>query len=533
MIRIRSFRLALLALLISAGVSAALSCSSSGGGGHEHAAGATTQYHCPMHPTYLSDHPGDCPICGMRLVPVENKAAPAAAARYTCPMHPNVTSDVPGRCPQCGMALVVREPQEAPAAPPTPQPQSPQQPGVASPASPAERKILHYRNPMDPRVTSPVPAKDSMGMDYVPVYEETGAAAPAAEIPGLAAVTASAEGLRQAGVRVAVAEHQRLARRVRTVGTVMADETRVRHVHTKISGWIDKLFVNFTGQTVKKGEPILALYSQELLAGQQEYLQALEISRNLAGSDVQWGSAQMVEAARRRLELFDVPASFLVELERTRTPQRTVTLLAPAGGFVTAKPIYEGEQVEPGTELFTVTDLSHVWVQAAIYENEAPFVRVGQTATLSIPYDPRVRLSAPIAFVDPSLSLETRTLRVRFEFENRELTLRPGMFLDVALDIEPQEGVVVPDAAILDTGVRKVVYVDNGAGTFTPREVQVGLRVDGRALVLSGLVAGEKVAAKGNFLLDSEARIRGAFAAASRAPAAAAKTPAAAPGHQH
>jgi RND family efflux transporter MFP subunit len=455
------------------------------------------KYRCPMHPTYVSDHPGDCPICGMRLVPFE------AGAKYTCPMHPEVVSDKPGVCPICNMALV---PQKTSGA---------AQPGQTAPAKSgptSERRILYYRNPMNPEVTSPVPAKDDMGMDYLPVY--SGEDVAPSNVKGLATVTVDEEGRRQAGIQTVAAKLGQLSRRVRTVGTVTPDETRIRHVHTKVGGWIEKLYVNFTGQAVRKGQPILALYSQELLASQQEYLQALEASRALKSGNTYLSASQMVRAARSRLELFDVPSSFISDLEKSGSPRRDVTLLSPVSGFVTAKSIYEGQQVEPGMELYTVSDLSRVWVQAALYENETPLVHVGQKAAFTLPYDPRSHLFAAVRYIDPSINAESRTLKVRFDFDNRDLSLKPGMFVDVAIDVEPQNGIVVPDSAVIDTGVRKVLYVDLGDGRFAPREVQVGLRTEGQAVILSGLAAGEKVAVKGNFLLDSESRIRGTAVAA-------------------
>ncbi len=227
------------------------------------------KYYCPMHPTYVSDEPGDCPICNMRLVPF-----------------------VPGK---------------------------PATATLGAPAgAPAERQVLYYRHPMDPKVTSPVPMKDSMGMDFVPVYaDETGVGG----VPGLAAVSLDERGIRLAGVRVAVAARGTLARSTRTVGMVTLDERRIRHVHTKIMGWVEKLYVNFTGQLVRAGEPILSLYSPELLASQQELLRAREAAARFAGSslpEVRKGGEELATAARQRLELFDVPASFIAELDEER-----------------------------------------------------------------------------------------------------------------------------------------------------------------------------------------------------------------------
>jgi Cu(I)/Ag(I) efflux system membrane fusion protein len=439
--------------------------------GCRHAA-ESGQYYCPMHPDYHSDKPGDCPICGMRLVRVEmkdDKGAPASAK--------------------------------------------------ADPARPGERKVLYYRHPMTPSVTSPVPAKDEMGMDYVPVYADEAKGA-AGGISGMAPVETAAEGFRLAGVQTAVAERQELARTTRAAGVVVADETRVRHVHTKVAGYIEKLYVNYTGQQVRAGQPLLSIYSPELLATQQEFLRAREAAERFSGSslpEVRRGGAELIDAARRRLELYDVPRSFIARLEQTGTAQRTVTLNAPVSGYVTGKEIFEGQEVQPGMDVLTLTDLSRVWIEASFYEYESRSLRLGQKAAVSLPYDPGVRLTGRVAFVYPVLDPQSRTIKVRLEFPNPGLALKPGMYVDVTPELETTEGVVIPDSAVIDTGVRQVVFVEQ-AGAFQPREVRVGSRGDGRALILSGVEAGERVAVRANFLLDSESRLRAALAGMSSKP---------------
>jgi membrane fusion protein, copper/silver efflux system len=504
-------RIAKLAIIIAMTVIALLlaACSKSGS--------AVSRYHCPMHPTYIYDKPGDCPICGMRLVPIEEgKVKPAAspsnadggAPVWTCPMDSDVVSDKPGRCPKCGMAL---EPKGARAAPAV-------DPGGA-------RRILCYRSPMDPKVTSPTPAKDSMGMDFVPVYSDE-VRAPGAGIEGMAPIDVDPEGLRLAGVRTAVAERGRIERTIRAVGVVRPEETRIRHVHTKTSGYIEKLFIDFTGQPVKKGRPILSMYSPELLASQQEYTRAREAAANLPKSNdptASQAAEQMLSGARRRLELFDVPASSIAELERSGSARRTVTLLAPVSGIVTSKGVFEGMQVEPGTELFTVSDLSSVWIEADVYENEASVVKVGQEAKLTLAYQPGTEMKGKVKYIYPYLNPETRTLKVRFDFPNPGLALKLDMYVTVELPVQSEEGVIVPDSAIIDTGLRQVVFVNPSEGRFEPRVVKVGIRADGRAQILSGAAAGERVAIKANFLIDSESRLRAAISAGAPAPAVSAQ----------
>jgi Cu(I)/Ag(I) efflux system membrane fusion protein len=471
-------RLALGALaiaLLTVGV-LATGCGRSAGGGRS-ASGQRQQYHCPMHPTYVSDRPGDCPICGMKLVPIAAKAPPA-------PAEPSAAAG-----------------------------------GTTGAAGP--RRILRYRNPMDATVTSPVPMKDPMGMDYVPVYSDEVSAPGAVE--GHAVVEVSPDELRLSGIQTATARRGTLARSIRTAGEVKADEARVHLVQVRVSGWVEKLFVGSRGQAVRRGQPLLSLYSPELLATQEEFLRARESASRFAASEVpevRRGGADLLEAARRRLLLFGAPESLVEALERSGQPQRAVTLESPATGFLTTKDVYAGAQVQPGATLFTVTDLSRVWVEGAVYEYEAPQVRLGQPARVTLSNGAAHAYAGRIAYVDPVLDPETRTLRVRVELENPGLALKPGMFADVELDAPAAEGVLVPDAAVLDAGTRQLVYVQTGEGRFAPRQVTVGARSGGQALILSGLKAGEVVVDRANFLLDSESRLRAAIAGAPAAGAA-------------
>ncbi|PWB67855.1 MAG: efflux transporter periplasmic adaptor subunit [Deltaproteobacteria bacterium] len=382
-------------------------------------------------------------------------------------------------------------------------------------AAKGERKILFYRNPMNPTVTSPVPAKDEMGMDYVPVYEdEVGAGG--STVAGYSTIKVGAESLRLAGVQTAPAVREKISRSVRAVGNVVPDETRIRRVQTKIEGWIEKLHVSFTGQLVTKGQPLLDIYSPELVASQREYLLAIEMRERMKENpylEEKEMAEQLVQSSRRRLELFDVPQSFIAELENTRKPRRTVTLNAPVSGYVTAKDVFEGTRIMPGMELFTVTDLSRIWIEADLYEYEAQKVRLGQEAVLTPAYDPRLRLKGRVSYVYPTLSPESRTLKVRFEFPNPGLRLKPQMYADVFLELETATGVVIPDSALIETGLRQIVFVDLGGGSLEPREVNVGVRGDGKAQILSGVKEGERVAVRANFLLDSESRLRAALTA--------------------
>lgn len=483
---------------------------------------AAGTYYCPMHPTYVSDRPGTCPICNMDLVlrPVEGETAPAVhdaghlhreAAEvpggtvYACPMHPSVAAPGPGICAKCNMELV-------PA------------PGATLPATP-------WTCPMHPEVVSDAPGRCPLcRMDLVPRQDEVPAELPPheahgevpgdlrpGELPAHAAVTLSGEGLRLAGVRTAEVREERLTRTVRTVGRVTIDERRLHRVQAKVAGWVESLAVSFEGQPVRRGEPMLALYSPELLATQEEYLLARQHAERLLASsvpEVRRGAEELVSAARRRLALFDVPESFLAALDASGRARRTVELLAPASGHVISREVVAGARIEPGMPLFTLADLSRVWVEADFYESEARFVRPGARAELRLPYDPETAFSAPVAYVYPELDPESRTVRARFDLANPELRLKPGMFVDVELPIDLGTGIVVDDSAVIDSGAREVVFVAAGGGRFEPRAVRVLWRGEGRArLAPGGVTPGERVATGANFLLDAESRLRAALAA--------------------
>ena len=441
--------------------------------------------------------------------PISDNAA-MTADQYTCGMHPFILSDKPGNCPICGMTLTKIEGSAAP--------------GVAAGAKSAPagqpsggaRKILFYRNPMNPNITSQSPVKDEMGMDFVPVYEdEVKGSGAGVNLPeGYATVQVGAERVRLAGIQSATAVSEAISHPVRAVGIVVPDETRVRRVQSKVEGWIEKLHTNFTGQMVTKGEPLLEIYSPDLVATQREYLLAragVDRMKESPYEDARQMSSGLAQAARTRLKLFDVPESFIEELERTGKVRRTVTLNAPVSGFVTGKEIFEGTRVMPGMDLLTVTDLSRVWIEADLYEYEAQSVRVGQTAALDTVADPGTRMKGRVAFIYPTFSPETRTLKVRFEFPNPGLRLKPQMYANVSLDLHSVTGVVIPDSALIETGLRQIVFVDTGDGSFEPREVKVGVRGNGKAQILSGVKAGEKVAVRANFLLDSESKLRAAL----------------------
>ncbi|MFZ5766147.1 MAG: efflux RND transporter periplasmic adaptor subunit [Thermodesulfobacteriota bacterium] len=396
----------------------------------------------------------------------------AELVQYTCPMHPEIITDAPGQCPICGMDLVkieaVKQQEEKPVS-----------------AGTEDDFFSDLKEP------------DEAGALVIPTDRET--------------IHIGPEALKASGVQTTLALRDRISRTVRAAGLITADETRIRHVHTKVDGWVEGLAVNFNGQLVTAGQPILSLYSPTLLASQEEFLRARETAATFSTNEdegLRKLGRQLFAASRRRLELFDVPTSFIDTLEKNGTTSRTVMLNAPVAGFVTAKSIFEGQQIVPGQELYTITDLSRVWIEANFYEYEANQVRVGQEAELTLPHMPELSLRGKATYIYPFLSPESRTLKVRFEFDNPDLILKPAMYADVRVELAETEGVVVPESAVMATGTRSLAFVEIEPGTFEPREIVPGLRGNGRVQILSGVRAGETVVVKANFLLDSESRLR-------------------------
>jgi Cu(I)/Ag(I) efflux system membrane fusion protein len=316
------------------------------------------------------------------------------------------------------------------------------------------------------------------------------------------------------GVRTAEVKEAPFLRTIRTVGRIEYDERRLATVNTKFEGWIEKLHVDYTGRYVKKGEVLAEIYSPELLATQQEFLNLLNWSRSKreAGpweESLLRDAGAILQAARERLRLWDMREEQIQEVERTGKPIRTVKVFSPASGYVVQKMAILGMRVMPGEKLFDIADLSTVWIMADVYEYELPFVRLGMPARVSLSYLPGTEFSSKIDYIYPSLSPETRTVKVRLTLPNPKGTLKPQMFTNVEMRVDLGTRLTVPSEAIIDTGTRQIVYVDRGEGLFEPREVKIGLRIQEMAEVIQGLKAGERVASSAAFLLDSEAQLKG------------------------
>jgi len=384
----------------------------------------TTRFHCPMHPTYTSDKPGDCPICNMKLVPIEE--------------------------------------------------------------------------------------------DKHAGHEMTGDAAAAP--PGRMAVHVSSDRQQQIGLRTSPVEKHPLARAIRTVARVAYAEPRLAWVNTKVMGWIEKLHVAATGQYVKKGQPLLELYSPELVSAQEEYLIALQARDKLKGSvsrEAAEGGESLLAAARKRLQLWDITDEQIAQLEKSGEAKKTLTIVSPFDGFVVEKSALAGKSVMAGENLYRIADLSSVWLYADIYENELPFVKEGQEATVTLSYLPGETFAAKISYLYPYLDEQTRTVKVRLEAPNPGHKLKPDMWANVELRVEPAEALAIPASAAIHTGTRYVAFVDKGEGRFEPRELKIGVKTDEYVEVKEGLSEGEKVVTRALFLIDSESQLRAAISGMS------------------
>ena len=321
--------------------------------------------------------------------------------------------------------------------------------------------------------------------------------------------------LQSIGVRFERATRRALDREIRTVGRVAMDEGRLARVNVKIEGWIDRLYVNTTGQPVTRGQPLFTLYSPELVATQEEYLLALRSARTLGTSEfpeVAAGAKSMLEAARRRFQLWDIADSHIRALEQSGTVFRTLPIHAPLGGTVIEKMAVAGMKVMPGEDLYVIADLSRVWVLADVYEYELPHVQVGQTARITSSYDPAARLTGRLAFVYPTVEPETRTATARFDLANPDGKLKPGMFVDVSLTVPLGERLIVPKDAVLESGPRQIIFIRRGGGKLAWRQVKIGTRAGDWVEVVEGLTEGEEVVTSANFLIDSESQVKGAMA---------------------
>ena len=389
----------------------------------------------------------------------------------------------------------------------------------ASAAAPqAQRKVLYYRNPMGLPDTSPVPKKDPMGMDYLPVYEGEDEQSAGNQI------RISTEKVQRLGVRTETVTRHELTQTVRAVGTVQIDERRINTVAPKFEGWIERLHVSTTGQPVARGQPLMEVYSPDLVTAQQEYLIAARgLQAVKDGSpEIQASMRQLMTSALTRLRNWDISDQEIERLERDGAMRRTITLRSPASGIVVEKPALKGMRFMPGETLYQISDLSSLWLVADVFEQDLGLVRPGQAAKITVNAFPGRTFNGKVAFFYPTVTPETRAGKVRIELPNPGGLLKPAMYASVELAAgPPRKALAVPNSAVIDSGVRRIVLVQAAEGRFEPRDVKLGARANDYVEVLDGVKEGEAVVVAANFLIDAESNLKAALTGMQSAPQAA------------
>ena len=376
---------------------------------------------------------------------------------------------------------------------------------------PTERKIKYWRAPMDPTYIRDKPGKSPMGMDLVPVYEDE------EEGPTPGTVRIDPGFVQNIGVQSEPVRRTDIPFTVRTVGTLAYDDGQAVWVNTKFDGWIERVYVNYVGEPVRKGQKLFEIYSPQLVTTQNEYLQAVDYAKRMAAADYPEAAkraSSLVESSRQRLTYWDISDAQIDELERSRTVRRTLTAVSPADGLVVEKmsQALEGMSVKAGMNLYKIVDLSKIWAEAEIYEHQVPWLKVGQRAVVDVPTEPGRRIVGRVRYVYPFFSEKTRTMKVSIELPNPGNTLRADMYVNITFDVPSARNVlVVPEEAVIHSGTRQVLVLDRGNGTFQVREVKLGVNGSGLWEVKDGIDEGDRVVVSAQFLIDSESSLKEAI----------------------
>lgn len=382
----------------------------------------------------------------------------------------------------------------------------------AGDVDPKSGKVIKYwAAPMDPTYIRNEPGQSPMGMDLIPVYEESGDEKLPASTIKIDPVT-----VQNMGVRTALVKRAVLKKSIRALGTVTYDETRIYAVNLKYNGWIENLHVNFVGESVKKGQPLFDIYSPDLVTAQEEYLLALSQYSSLAKSSystISDNSKRLMDAVKQRLSYWDIDERQLKKLGKSGKVKKHLSILSPAAGVVIKKDALEGHYTKAGMHLYEIADLSKVWVDVEVYEYELPYIREGMAVGMELSYLPGQRFEGSVLFVYPFLNPQTRTVRLRLAFDNSNGFLKPDMYANVFIEsVIAEKALVVPQEAVIDSGLRKIVFVARDKGKFEPREIKLGAEGENNYFqILEGLSEGEKVVTSAQFMFDSESRLREAI----------------------